>query len=233
MIVYKGRLLKKSSNLQIEARPVKAGHCVAFKHHISLVTDLAAYFGCDRFRIMPDIVSKLLRDVIWSRCALRFESEQTLFPWTGGRFRSAALRRILFGTCDFVPISYFYSETNDRSKDWAKKWVRLWSATTSRQFIENLILHEKKWLVSARYLQSIKPFWLLKWVSIARVVACFPQASRSWPAATAANSETLCVCARPSDPPKQCRRAAPRAWPLILPSKHIRLPSGTAFGEIA
>ena len=38
-------------------------------------------------------------------------------------------------------------------------------------------------------------------------------------AATAANSETPCICARPSDPRKQCRRAAPWAWPLILPSK--------------
>ena len=36
-----------------------------------------------------------------------------------------------------------------------------------------------------------------------------------------ADSETPsgCVCARPSDPPKQCQRAAPRAWPLILPFK--------------
>ena len=67
--------------------------------------------------------------------------------------------------------------------------------------------------------KALKPYWLLKWVSIGRVVACFPQASRARPAATAADSETPCVCARPSDPRKQSRRAAPRAWPLILPSK--------------
>ena len=67
--------------------------------------------------------------------------------------------------------------------------------------------------------KALKPCWLLNWVSIARVVACFPQASRPRPAATAADSETPCVCARPSDPRKQSRRAAPRAWPLILPSK--------------
>ena len=29
----------------------------------------------------------------------------------------------------------------------------------------------------------------------------------------------ISVCARPSDPRKQSRRAPPRAWPLILPSK--------------
>ena len=67
--------------------------------------------------------------------------------------------------------------------------------------------------------KALKPCLLLNWVSVARVVAYFPQASRSRPAATAADSETPCVCARPSDPRKQSRRAAPRAWPLILPSK--------------
>ena len=49
---------------KIEARPVKAGHYMAFKHRISFATDLAANFGCIPFRIMPDIVSKLLRAAI-------------------------------------------------------------------------------------------------------------------------------------------------------------------------
>ena len=69
MIVYKGRLLK---NLQIENRrlrrfeaiPFKAGHYMAFKHCISSATDLAAHFGCNRFRITPDIISKLLHAAI-------------------------------------------------------------------------------------------------------------------------------------------------------------------------
>ena len=69
--------------------------------------------------------------------------------------------------------------------------------------------------------KALKPCWLLNWVSIARVVACFPQATSSLPTATAADSETPCVCARPSDPRKQSRRAAPRAWQLILPSKPL------------
>ena len=81
--------------------------------------------------------------------------------------------------------------------------------------------HMKKKSDSSRpeIYKALKPYWLLNWVSIARVVACFPQASRSRPAATAADSETPCVCARPSDPRKQSWRVAPRAWPLILPSK--------------
>ena len=69
---------------------------------------------------------------------------------------------------------------------------------------------------------ALKPCWLLKRVSIARLVAWFPQASLLWLAATADGSETPCVCARPSYQRKQSRSAAPRAWPLILPT--VRLP---------
>ena len=143
-------LRRQIFKLKIEACPVNAGHYTAFKHsisfatnlaanfgcyrfrimpdivskllratiwsrcavrfeseqtpfprtgRISFATDLAANFGCNRFRIMPDIVSKILRAAIWSRCAVRFESEQTPFPRTGRRFRPAALHRIRFGTC--------------------------------------------------------------------------------------------------------------------------------------
>ena len=63
-IFYKGRLLKKIFKSKIEARPVNAGHYMAFKHCISFATYLAANFGCNRFRITPDIVSKLLRAAI-------------------------------------------------------------------------------------------------------------------------------------------------------------------------
>ena len=95
-----------------------------------------------------------------------------LCPRTGRWLRSAALHRIQFRTCCFVPMSYFYSETNEWSQDWAKRWARLWSATTSGWFHWNFI---SQW-------------------------------------------KTPSVCARPSDPPKLCWSAAPRAWPLILQS---------------
>ena len=98
---------------KIEARPVNAGPYMAIKHRISFATDLAANFGFERFRIMPDTVSKLLRAAIQSCCAVRFESEQTHFSQTGRRFESAALHRIRFGTHNFVPMSYFYEETNE------------------------------------------------------------------------------------------------------------------------
>ena len=64
----------------------------------------------------------------------------------------------VFGTCCFVPMSYFYSETNDWSKDWAKQWARLWYARTSHLFHRNFHFtwKKKKWLVAAWNLQSIK-----------------------------------------------------------------------------
>ena len=67
---------------------------------------------------------------------------------------------------------------------------------------QNFISHEKKSYSSRPEIyKALKPCWLLIRVSIARVVACFPQLA-SEPAATATDSETPCVCARPSDPRK-------------------------------
>ena len=100
---------------KIEACSINVGLYIAFRHHISFATDFAANFGCYGFRIMPEIVSKLLFTTIWSHCAVQFKSEQTPFSWTGRQFRSAALHRIIFGKCCFVPKSYFYSETNEWS----------------------------------------------------------------------------------------------------------------------
>ena len=62
---------------------------------------------------------------------VRFKSEQTSFLRTGCQLRSAALHRIQFET--FVPMSYFYSETDRWLKNWECQWALLWSATTSFQ----------------------------------------------------------------------------------------------------
>ena len=166
MIVYKDKLLKKSFNRSLSCQRWSLHD---FEHRISFTTDWAANFGCNRFRIMPEIVSKHLwaakwwsrcaaqfkseqtpfpptgrisfatdwaanfgcnrlrmHAFIWSCCAVWFDSEQTPFPWTGHRLRSAAFHRIQFGTCCFVPMSYFYSETNAWSQVWAKQWALLW-----------------------------------------------------------------------------------------------------------
>ena len=110
--------------------------------HNLFATYFAANFDCDWFRIMPYIVSILLRAAIWSRCAVQLESEQTTFPRPGRQLRSAALHRIRLGTCSSVPMSYFYSETNEWLQDW----------------VEFHFPMKKKYVVTARYLQSIKTF---------------------------------------------------------------------------
>ena len=121
---------------------------MAFKYHISFATDLAANFGCYRFRISESHLKKVLSILLVS---------------------------------EFIHMR--------KKSDWSQPDIY----------------------------KALKPF--LSWVCIARAVACFPQASRLLPTVTAANSETPCVYARPSYQPKQCQRAAPRAWPLIWPSK--------------
>ena len=106
---------------------------------------------------MLEIVSKLLRAAIWSCCAVQFKSEQTPFSRTGSWFRSAALHRIWFRICCFVPMSYFYSETNDWSKDWAKWGAALVCINILPIPFKNSFHIKKKWLV----VQSIKAFLTL------------------------------------------------------------------------
>ena len=126
---------------------------------ISFATNWAANFGCNWFRIMPDIVSKHLHTPIRSCCAVLLESEQTPFPWKGLWLGSAALHRIRFGTCNFVPMLYFYSETNEWLQDWAKQWELLWSATTSRQFRWNFHFPWKKnYSLLPNIYKASKPF---------------------------------------------------------------------------
>ena len=122
----------------------------------------AANFVCDVLRIMPEIVSKLLRAAITGR-AVRLESEQTPLSQTSRQFRSAALHRIRFGTREFVPTShgtpYFHSQTNEWSKHWAQQFMWLWLVTSARKLHRNFISHEKILVSdSSRNLQSIKPF---------------------------------------------------------------------------
>ena len=126
MIVYKGKLLKNNSDQ---------------KSKLVLSTLVTAWLS---IHLWPILLQTLV--------AIKLESCQTSFPSfctqpsevavlfnlnLSSQFKSAAfsaLHRIQFGTCCFVPMSYFFSETNDWSKDGAKQWARLWSATTFHLF---------------------------------------------------------------------------------------------------
>ena len=203
---------------------------MAFKHHISFAIDLASRFGCGRFRIMPDIVSKRLCAAI---CSIRIWADALL----SDKSSIEILHRIRFGIYRIIPMSYFYSETNQRSKDWAKRCALLWSATTSRLRITSKISSQfkKKWLVAAQYLQSIKIFLTLELSQYCKsgssAVARFPQSKH---VAASSNcrrlGNVLCVCARPSDQPKLAG-ARPKELDHWFCSQDLRLSSWIAFAS--
>ena len=137
---------------------------MASKHCILLVTVLAANFGCKQFRIMPEIVSKLLHTAIWSCCAVQLESEQMPLMLTGSQFGSAALHRIQFATYWFVPMPYFYSETSAWWKDWAKQWALLRSVINYHQFHWTFYLRLKFhfiWKKILQWLPKLTNHWIL------------------------------------------------------------------------
>ena len=171
MIVYKSRLLKKYSNRKsklVLSRLVTTWLSNNNKYCISFGTNLAANFGCNRFRNSPHhfqgIQAFLCRHLKSLCCSIRIWADALLLESrTGRRFRSAALHRIPFGTWGFVHKSYFYSKTNDWAKDWVKRWVQLCSATASRQFHRKFhFIWKRKILIVAWYLQSIKTFLILE-----------------------------------------------------------------------
>ena len=101
-------------------------------------------------------------------------------------------------------------------------WIHIW--IHDNEFIYDFImLHfmTYEFIYEFMYVKNIVKSYLNSCVPRFQmgVAAFFHQASLSLPALTAVVSETPCVCARLSNPPNQCQRAAPRAWPLISPSK--------------
>ena len=91
MIVYKGELLTKSSNRKLM---LILWTCVwrLLRLVTTWLSNIATWNKCQSWHLFQAYS-------VWRRCAVRFESEKTPFPWTGRQFRSAALYRILFGIC--------------------------------------------------------------------------------------------------------------------------------------
>ena len=119
-----------------------------------------------------------------SEVAVLFNSDlRTPFSLTGRQFLSAALHRIRFGTCCFVRRSYFFWETNDWSKDWAKRWARHWSATSHQFHWKFHFTSKRKYSLrpDSEIYKALKPFDSRTESVSQSVVACFPQASLSWP----------------------------------------------------
>ena len=109
------QVAKKFFKSKIEARPVNAGHYMAFKHSISFATDLDANFGSKSrltsfpssgFCAPPFEVAALFDSNLSRRPFLGQVVDFDLLLCTGLDSEHVVLLLIL-------PMSYFYSETND------------------------------------------------------------------------------------------------------------------------
>ena len=75
---------------------------------------------------------KVLNTTIWSGWAVPLKSEQTNFS---KQFKSAALHRILFWTCNLFWCPMF-TKNNEQLQDCAKQWALLWFVTSSRKSVK-------------------------------------------------------------------------------------------------
>ena len=183
MNVYKGRLLKKSSNqksklvlstlvttwltnISFHLRLIWLHTLVAIdsesRHIISFATDLAAYFGCNQFRITT---YHFIWSLIWLHTLVAIDSESRLtsfpsfcappsehtpFPRKGRRFKLAALRRIrnmLF--CSYVIFLLRDKWLTERLNEamGAALVSSNFSAEVLANSIEIFISYKTKWLV--------------------------------------------------------------------------------------
>ena len=153
MVIFSSRLLKKNSN-----RKSKFVQSMQVSKWIKTIAFICGRFGCNfvcnRFRFMPDIVSKFLRTDIWSRCAVWLKAEQTPFSPTGRRFRFAASHRIWCSSALFLVRDQRMIE---RLSGW---WARFRLVTSSRELHRNFISQMKPKLYSSRpeIYKSLKPF---------------------------------------------------------------------------
>ena len=190
---------------------------MAFKLSISFAINLAANFGCNIFWITPDIVCNILRATIWSCCPVLFESEQTPFPRTCRWFRPAANMMFCLHIILLLRDKWLIERLSESMGCVGCCFGRQQLLAYS---IEIFISHEKKWLVAAQNLQSIETLLTLELNQYRKSGRMF---SSSEPVAASSDCSLLgkrpVFCACLSDPRKQSQRAAPRAWPLILPSE--------------
>ena len=110
---------------------------------------------------MPDIVSKLFLAAIWSLCSVQYKFEQAPFSRGGLLFRSAALCRIQFSTCWFIPMPCFYSETNEWLKRLSKSMsTALLSNNFSPIWLKTLFhMTKKSDLLLPKIYKALNPFW--------------------------------------------------------------------------
>ena len=156
--------------------------------------------------------------------------------WNDCNSSSRSLIQICFFCTDWIWSIRIYSCALFllRYQWWLKDWVRLfallWFVTpTSTIHWNSIFTWIKKISPCPKICNSSKPFWLLNWVSIARMAALFSKVSLSQPTLNAAESKMPSFYACPSYQSKLCLSTVPRA--LLLSSQNLWLSNGIAFGS--
>ena len=132
------------NQIKIKACPVNAGHYMAFKHRISFATYLAANFGSDWFRIMPDIIPSFW--VQPSEVSMLLYSNLSTCPFLG---RDVNLDLLLCTGLDLEHSALFLYHIFTRKPMNDRKIERSYGRCSGRQqllanSIENFILHVEK-----------------------------------------------------------------------------------------
>ena len=219
MNVYKGRLLKKSSNR---------------KSKLVLSTLVTTWLSNIAFHLRP-IWLQTLAEIDSESCltsfprffarpsevTVLFDSNLSRLPFLG---QVVDLDLLLCTGFDSEHVVLFLCHIFTQRPMNDRKIERSDGRGFGRQQLPadsngHSISNEKKSVVTAQYLQSIKTFLTLELSRYRKSGSTF---SSSEPVAARSDCRRLgnaSVCARQSYPRKQSLRAAPRAWPLILPSK--------------
>ena len=126
MIVLGCRLLKNSQASNKKSKCIQSMQASTLLSMANIALHLAASFGCNQVRIIPEIISKLWSAAIRSRCAVHSESEQTPVSRTGCLFRFAALQclhSIEIGRWGFVLLYSSYALFLLLTNEWLNKWA--------------------------------------------------------------------------------------------------------------
>ena len=214
MNVYKGRLLKKSSNR---------------KSKLVLSTLVTTWLSNIAFHLRP-IWLQTLAEIDSESCQRSFQSfcaqpSEVAVLLDLNLSRRPFLRQVvdldllLCTGFDSEPVVLFQCDIFTQRPTMIERLSKaMCAALVGNNFspIPSKITWKKIDSPRPDIYKAWKPCWLSNWVSFARVEAGFPQASL--PAATAADSEALCVFSRLSEPPKLCLSVVPRARPSNLQS---------------
>ena len=201
------QIAQKIFNLKIKAHPVHAGHYIAFHlRPIGLQTLVAinsesCQTSFPSFCAPPSEVAVLFDSNLSRRPFLGQVVDLDLLLCTGFDLEHAVL---------FLCHIFTQRRMNDRKIEQSDGccFGLQQLLANSNYSIEYFISNEKQIRHHCPIYTKHLTFLTLKLSQYSKSGSTFSSSEPVRPAATAADSKTPCICARPSDPPKLCRSAA-------------------------